>query len=191
LEEAGTEPDLLDCIAEYAYSRGRRTMVEICNGLGEPFQRMAWDQDEIGWRLFMEGMICTKMRHIQNEYHSREGTSTTSEQWAKGVILKLLEATHGQWIYRNVQIHDDVAGTRATLRKEEIQRDIEEQMEMGTTGLLEEDQWMMEVNLGDMENSSGEWEEYWLLAIRAAREAATLTRQWAQQPQEVTLADGH
>ena len=62
---------------------------------------------------------------------------------------------------------------------------------MGTTGLLEEDQWMMEVNLGDMENSSGEREEYWLLAIQAAREAATLTRQRAQQPQEATLADGH
>jgi hypothetical protein len=48
LEESGTDPDLLDCIAEYAYSRGGRTMVEICNGLGEPFHRMAWDQDEIG-----------------------------------------------------------------------------------------------------------------------------------------------
>ncbi len=50
---------------------------------------------------------------------------------------------------------------------------------------------MVEVNLGDMENSSGEWEEYWLLAIRAAREAATLTRQQAQQHQEEPLADGH
>jgi hypothetical protein len=90
-----------------------------------------------------------------------------------------------------VQIHDNVAGTWVTLRKEEIQRDIEEQMEMGTTGLLKEDQWMMEVNLGDMENSSGEKEEYWLLAIQAMREAATLTRQRTQQPQAEPLADGH
>ncbi len=165
MQEAGTDPDLMDCIAEYAYSRGGRTMLEICNGLGEAFQMMARDQDEIGWRRFMEGMICAKMRHIQREYHRSEGTATSPEQWAKGVVLKLLEATHRQWIYRNVQIHDDVVGTRATLRKEEIQRGIEEQMEMGTTGLLEEDQWMMEVNLGDVENLSGEKEEYWLLAI--------------------------
>jgi hypothetical protein len=191
LEEADTEPNLLDCIAEYAYSRGGRTMVEICYGLGEPSQRMARDQDKIGWRRFMEGMICTKVCNIQSEYHSWEGTSTNPERWAKGVVLKLLEATHGQWIYRNVQIHDDVAETRATLRKEEIQRDIEEQMKMGMTGLLKEDHWMVEVNLGDMENSSGEWEEYWLLAIWAAREAATLTRQRAQQHQEEPLADGH
>jgi hypothetical protein len=49
-------------------------------------------------------------------------------------------------------------------------------MELGEAGLLEEDHWMMEVNLGDMENTSGEQQEYWLLAIKAARVAATLAR---------------
>jgi hypothetical protein len=49
---------------------------------------------------------------------------------------------------------------------------------------------MMEVNLGDMENSSGESEEYWLLAIRAAREAATLTRLRTQQEQAEIPGDG-
>jgi hypothetical protein len=88
------------------------------------------------------------------------------------VVLKQLEATHGQWIYRNVQIHNSVAGTQVTLWKEEMQQKIEEQMELGKAGLLEEDHWMVEVNLGDMETTSGEREEYWLLAIQAAREAA-------------------
>ncbi len=86
----------------------------------------------------------------------------------QGLILKLLESTHGQWIYRNIQIHDTVAGMHATLRNESIQQEIEEQMERGKTGVLEEDHWMMAVNLGDMENTSGDQEEYWLLAIRAA-----------------------
>ena len=36
---------------------------------------------------------------------------------------------------------------------------------MGTGGLLDEDLWMMEVNLGDTETTSGEQEEYWLVAI--------------------------
>ena len=156
-------------------------MVEICAGLDTTYQQMALDQDAIGWRRFMEGMVCTRMRDIQQLYHLQEGTRCTPERWARGLIQKLLEATHGQWIYRNVQIHDSVAGTQATLRKEEIQREIEEQMERGTGDLLEEDKWMMEVNLGDLETISGEQEEYWLVAIRAAREAATLTRQHTQQ----------
>jgi hypothetical protein len=87
------------------------------------------------------------------------------KRWAKGMVLKLLKATHGQWIYRNVQIHNSVTGTQVTLWKEEIQQEIEEQMELGKAGLLEEDHWMVEVNLGDMETTSGGWEEYWLLAI--------------------------
>ena len=125
--------------------------------------------------------------------HFQEGTRITPEKWVKGLILKLLEleATHGQWLYRNVQILDSIAGTHATLWKEEIQREIEEQMEMGTDGLLDEDLWMMEVNLGDLETTSGEQEEYWLVAFRAAREAATLTRQRAQWTQRKRSRYGH
>jgi hypothetical protein len=65
------------------------------------------------------------------------------EWWAKGLILKLLEATHGQWLYWNVQIHSKVSGTTATLWKEAIQRKIKEQMELRAAELLEEDHWMM------------------------------------------------
>jgi hypothetical protein len=41
----------------------------------------------------------------------------------------------------------------ATLRKDSIQQEKEEQIEWGMRGLLEEDHWMMEVNLGDMDNT--------------------------------------
>jgi hypothetical protein len=64
-------------------------------------------------------------------------------------------------------------------------------MEMGKEGLMEEDHWMMEVNLGDLETTSGEQEKYWLVAIRAAWEAAILTRQQNQRTQEDLTGDGH
>ncbi len=67
--------------------------------------------------------------------------------------------------YRNVQIHNNVAGTQVTLHKEAILQEIEEQMELGSAGLLEEDHWMLEVNLGDLEDSNGEQAKYWLLGI--------------------------
>jgi hypothetical protein len=50
-------------------------------------------------------------------------------------------------------------------------------MELGEAGLLEEDHWMIEVNLGDMESNMGEQEEYWLVVIKAARVAALLVEQ--------------
>ncbi len=118
-------------------------MEDICGGLGPKFQKMATAQDMIGWRRFTEGMICKEMREIQNDYYNVHGSRLSTTRWAKGIIIKLLETTHGQWIYRNVQIHYNVAGTQATLHKEAILKEIEEQMELGNAGLLEEDHWML------------------------------------------------
>jgi hypothetical protein len=64
-------------------------------------------------------------------------------------------------------------------------------MELGIAGLLKEDHWMLEVNLGDMESTIGEQEEYWLVAIKAAREAALLTWQQIGQTQAKPTADRH
>jgi hypothetical protein len=47
-------------------------------------------------------------------------------------------------------------------------------LEAGTDDLLEEDQYLAEVNMEDLETSSGERQEYWLMAIRAARKASRL-----------------
>ncbi len=121
--------------------------------------------------------MCKQARTIQLLHHFNTSTCVSPEQWASGLVLKFMEATHGLWLYQNVQIHDEVAGKQATLRKEAIQREIEEQLETGGDGLLEEGQWMMEVNLGDLENTLGGQEQYWLVAVKAAWEAACLKRQ--------------
>ena len=97
-----------------------------------------------------------------------------NERWGVELVTRLLEVTHGQWLYRNVQVHDRMTGTLATQRKEELQMEIERQRELGTEGLLDEDCYLAECNLGDNEETSGMKETYWLLAIKAAREASRL-----------------
>jgi hypothetical protein len=172
----GTDPDLRDCLYEYAMGRGGITMREICemNQYDQRFQQLAISQDAIGWRRFMEGMICREIRQIQQTYAGLQGMRLSGREWGKGLVTKLLEVTHGQWLYRNVQVHDKISGRLATLRKEELQLEIEQQQELGTAGLLDEDCHLAECNLRDLEDSSGEKETYWLLAIKAAREAGRL-----------------
>ena len=65
--------------------------------------------------------------------------------------------------------------------REEIQMEIEKQQDLGEDRLLQEDQFLMEVNLEDLASTSGERQEYWLLAIRAARVASEHSRQEQQQ----------
>ncbi len=122
----------------------------------------------------MEGMVSKEMRIIQRTHASISGIRLNTEQWGVELITCLLEIMHGQWLYQNVQVHDRITGTLATQRKEELQMEIERQQELGTEGLLEEDCYLAECNLGDLETTSGIKETYWLLAIQAAREAGRL-----------------
>ena len=55
--------------------------------------------------------------------------------------------------------------------------EVEHQQELGGDGLREEDQWLLEVNLEDLEHNNGEREAYWVLAIETAREHHRLLQQ--------------
>jgi hypothetical protein len=153
-------------------------MVEIAErmGYGERYSKMAKEQDEIGWRRFLEGMIGSEFRKRQQEYYISIGLTKSGIWWAQNMVIKLLEITHGQWIYRNIQVHDKMTGLLATTRKEEIQSEIEAQQEIGFEGFLKEDAYLGECNLGDLEDTSGTNEQYWLLAVKAAREAVAIER---------------
>jgi hypothetical protein len=88
---------------------------------------------------------------------------------------------HSWTVYRNFIVHDLVLGTIATARKEELLREIERQRELGDAGLLEEDKYLAEVNLEGLEDTSGERQHYWLLAIKTTRKAKILREQREQQ----------
>ena len=175
LVEAGTDPDLTSCLIEYAAARNSKTMEDICRSRPR-LRDMAKAQDGIGWRRFMEGMIASKLVEVQAIYQLGAGARVSINQWASALVIKLLEIVHGQWLYRNVVVHDETAGAAAIARKEDLQREIEHQQELGEAGLLEEDAYLLDIPLEDLEASTGERQHYWLLAITAAREACQLTQ---------------
>jgi hypothetical protein len=78
------------------------------------------------------------------------------------------------------------------LRKEELQREIESQQEMGMEGFMEEDQYLAEVNLEDLESTTGKRQEYWIVAICVAWEASILQGQHTtRQRHRRTAIRGH
>lgn len=177
LDDMGTDPTLRRLLVEYARGRGGRSLFDLTPDSDSRFDRWATSQDIIGWRRFMEGMISKELISIQRQYYATQGGRLTPEAWARSLVVRLLEVTHGQWIYRNIQVHDSMTGTLATQRKEQIQKLIEDQIELGGEGLAEEDKWLLEINLEDLETTSGETQQYWLLAIMAARAALALRAQ--------------
>jgi hypothetical protein len=108
-----------------------------------------------------------------------------------------MEIMHGQWLYCKVVVHESVLGALVTKKKEEIQQEIEKQQLLGPQDLQEEDQYLAEVNQEDLEDLLGERQEYWLIAIQAARKAGQLAQESANKESmdsgdiEVGNEDGH
>jgi hypothetical protein len=157
MKQNNTDPDLRDCIYEYATGRGRLSMevIYIENDYTDRYKIMTRSQDLIGWRQFMEGMVCKQIRAIQSSYSSGTGLRCNTVNWGRDLVTCLLEVSHGQWLYPNVQVHDRISGALATQKKKELQMEIERQQELGTEGLLEEDRYLADCNLGDLEETSG------------------------------------
>jgi len=124
----------------------------------------------------MEGMVSKDLSKIQQHHLIVSGSQLSIAKWCQKIITKLLEVAHRQWIYRNSVVYDRMAGDTASKRKEEIQMEIEKQQELRDESLLEDSTYLMEMKLNDLENSSGEQEEYWLMVIRAAWNACALMR---------------
>ena len=83
----------------------------------------------------MEGMISKYIVGIKKSYLALSSYHLSIEHWTTGLITKLLEIIHGQWLYINVHVCNSISGTSETLHKEEIQIEIEKQHEHGTDSL--------------------------------------------------------
>jgi hypothetical protein len=160
-------------ILEYTRGRGQVTCLACAILLELPpfMQELARSQDVIGWDLFMMGMLSTHMADVQSAYLLQHHNFRPASRWISGLITQLLQVTHLQWIYRCVLVHDRATGTLVSAHKEELMKEIAHQLEMGEDGLAAEDRFLLECNYDELATTNGKQQEYWILAIQAAREA--------------------
>jgi len=129
----------------------------------------------MSWRRTMEGMISKEFLSLPTDDLLTGNCKLSPEQWARMFATRLLEATHGHWIYRNIVMHDHISGHVITRTKEQIVNEIERQQDLGGDGLSFQDQWMSELHLPHLDRTTGEKTTYWLLAIQAARRRYDMT----------------
>ena len=67
----------------------------------------------------MEGMVSKRIVSLQEDYVDMGECKLTLDKWTQGLVVRLLDVTHGQWFYRNVIVNDATAGVAATARKGE------------------------------------------------------------------------
>ncbi len=71
-------------------------------------------------------------------------------------------------------MHDRTTGTLISADKEELLKEVDYQLSLGPDRLDEQDRFLLECNFDELATTTGEHQEYWLLAIVAAREASRL-----------------
>lgn len=105
-----------------------------------------------------------KVLRIQGWMQEVGSKKLTNQKWCMGLVTRLLEVTHGQWLYRNVHVHDALTRDIATQKKEDIRCESLDQIEIGGEGLAE-DKYLLEINLDGLDRSSREDQTYWLLLL--------------------------
>jgi hypothetical protein len=173
LKANGTESTLRKFLVQYVHGRGGRTMQELV-GFWQEYRLFAVSVDCIGWRRFMEGILSRELVELQKYALVEADSCLTVDKWAKELVIRLLEISHGQWLYRNMVVHDRTAGELVRKHKNEIWKALEDQLELGEEGLEEDDMFLLEINLEHLDASSREDQTNWLLALEAARDARQL-----------------
>ena len=105
-------------------------MSKIVWGEGSRLRKLGRSMDAIGWRKFIEGMISRETLEVQAACVDLEQCTLSLNNWAKGLVVKLMEITHGQWLYRNVLVQDEICGVEAAKRKELLQIETEGHIEL-------------------------------------------------------------
>jgi hypothetical protein len=120
------------------------------------------------------GMVSSKLLPIQSKFFLHSKSSSCAMRWISSLITQLLQVTHAQWIYRCVLVYDRTTGKLVPAHKEELLKEIGRRLTLGPEGLAEEDRFLLECNFDNLTTTTGEHQEYWLLAIQAAREASCI-----------------
>jgi hypothetical protein len=182
-----THPNLLLLLIQYLRGRGTITCLECLDDLNLPyiFRDYTVSQDVISWDGFVTGIFSNKLLPIQSTVSHSSRSSSNAMRWISGLITQLLQVMHTQLIYQCVLVHDRMTGTALILaHKEELLKEVENQLNIGPDGLNEQHWFLLECNLDKLANTAGEHQEYWLLAIQAAREALRICTGQADMDQQ-------
>jgi hypothetical protein len=190
LDKNSTHPNLWLLLLQYFQGRGALLCSKCSTALNLPhiIQEFAESQDIIGWDNFVKGKVSSKLLPIQSDYLLNSKSSSCATRWITGLNTQLLQVTHTQWIYQCVLVRNCTAGTLISAHKEELLKEIKHQLPLGPENLAEEDIFLLECNFGNLTTSTGEHQEYWLLAIQATREASCIcTETTAAQQQQRSI----
>lgn len=174
-----TDPELLELIKDYLLGRDLVPMSEL-TGSASKFSRLAMCHDKLGWDNFLEGRICVLFLDHQKSYLDSLPPSRynrfTPERWAQGLISRLLELTHRQWLYRNSYIYFTKVEGRTEIEHNQVISKVKELLYTDPSELLPRHRPLLEIDFAKLGAGSTIGREFWIASVDSAISAAEAHR---------------
>jgi hypothetical protein len=145
LKSNNTHPDIQNLLLWYLNGRKSISCLDCATALDLPpiMQKLAISQDIIRWDHFLMGMVSKQIAKIQSAYLLHSNSLQPASLWIVGLITRLLQVTHAQWIYRCVLVPDWNTGTLISAHKEYLLK------ALGPDGLAKEDKILLKCNFDE------------------------------------------
>jgi hypothetical protein len=105
LVDQQTDREIIYLFKRYLLARCTRTLTSL---LKNPVSKLGVElrfHDRLGWDCFLEGRLCALWVEHRARHIKRSSLTRSANFWARGLIRRLLQITHAQWVYRNVTVH--------------------------------------------------------------------------------------
>ena len=177
MESTGTEPILMLAVEEYLMGRGRVRMVDILEDEDdERYVQYAEEHDKLGWDNFVGGRVSATLFIIQEEWFKEAKSSRTIKHWAGQFVLRLLEITHRQWVFRCTKMHLKKIGNRTEREHLQIMEEVKEMLLTDPRELLPQHQFLLEEDFLRLGEGGSEDRLLWLEQMEKAIEARRSVR---------------
>ena len=169
-----TNAELAYWIPKYIRARGRIKFCEL-GTMSTPMEKVACEQDIIGWKNFLEGRVCLSIARIQSEHLATSSSRLNVDMWMRTFISKLLHTSHAQWILRNFMLHDSQSGYLRLKDRLTLITKIAELSSTSPEDLPEESRFLLEIDTNRLAGGDIDEQDYWIHAMEAAQAARSNT----------------
>ena len=129
----------------------------------------------------MEGKISKEFRRVQAAHIATTDTTSTIDSWLSGFISRLLETSHGQWIYRCTTLHHITRGTKALQHRVEVQEKIRQYSAQDPRSIPLDCRHLLACPTKQILLRSTANQLYWVTAMEAANAAASVRTAWSRK----------
>lgn len=123
----------------------------------------AMEQESMGWKNMLEGILCEDWMVIQDKHFWSKGSRKTGDRWAIRLVKHIWDALYVIWTFRNSVVHSNRGST--SVKSNEINLSIQRQMDIGVEDLAPKDHDFLQVEPQSLLSSSFQNRTLWLETV--------------------------